>query len=630
MFHPRHCLRARAKPGRRLLPLVAALFPLAAFAQSQLDPVIVTGTREPQRLSRSAADIVLIDAETIRDSGADSVEDLLRRQAGLQLARNGGPGMSSGYFIRGASTNSTVVLVDGVRIGSATLGQAELEALSLAQIERIEVLRGPASSLYGADAVGGVIQIFTRRGDGPARFSANLAVGGEGSSEGQLAVSGAQAGFDYAASMARESSDGVSAIRPNDQYGSYNPDRDGFTRKTAQLRLGFAPAAGHRIGLSANEARLNAQYDSADYPPPNYAPDASPDFRNHLKTRVVALDYRGQLSQLWTSTLRAANTSDDLRSGGTLLSRYKTDRQQFTWQNALRFDADQQLVLAYEYLRERVAGDVYASKPSTRNKALIAGYTGQFGASGLEASLRHDDNSAYGNNTTGSLGFSHALAANLKLRAMAGTTFRAPTFNERLYPNYGIPELEPERGRSLELGLAWQSGASSASATVYRNKVRNLIGYDPDPNGTNCPAGYFGCAGNTSRATLQGGTLSAAQRWGGFSLRGTVDFVDAKDDQTGLRLNRRAAHQESLSADYDAGAWKAGASVLDVGSRPDGGVRLGGYAVVDLRASWRFLPQWRLEAKLLNAGDHRVEPVRDYQGLGRQAWIGLRFDSQGL
>ena len=162
----------------------------------------------------STSDIVVIDAETIRNTSADSLEDLIRRSTGMQLARNGGPGQSTGFFIRGASTNSTVVLVDGVRVGSATLGQAEFEALSLAQIEHIEVLRGPASSLYGADAVGGVVQIFTRRGDGPTRFSAAAEVGGYGSRHGDIGASGSAAGFDYAASLGRDSSHGVSAIAP--------------------------------------------------------------------------------------------------------------------------------------------------------------------------------------------------------------------------------------------------------------------------------------------------------------------------------------------------------------------------------------------------------------------------------
>lgn len=616
------------------------LLPVAAAVQAQvqspsqnaapLEPVIVTGTREAQPLSRSAADVVLIDSQQLRDGGATSVEDALRQYAGLQVNRNGGPGQSVGYFLRGTGASGTIVLLDGVRVGSATLGQASIESLSLSQIDRIEVLRGPASSLYGADGVSGVIQIFTKRGSGAPHVTAHLAAGEDASRQGAVGVSGAVGGFDYAANLGHEASDGVSAIRPNDQFGNYNPDRDGFKRNSGTVRLGFTPAEGHRIGLNASRSKLNAQYDGADYPPPNYTADPSADFRNHLTTEVLAADYRGRINPLWTTTVQVARSSDEANSGGRTLTLYKTERDQVTWQNALRFAPDQQLVLAFEHLGEKVTGDVYANVPKRTNKAYIAGYSGQFGAAGLEASLRHDDSSAYGTNTTGSLGGRYAISSSLSLRALAGTTFRGPSFNDLYYPGYGVRTLRPEEGRSIELGLNWQSGASTAAATVYRNKVKNLIGYDPDSSGTTCPPGYFGCAGNTSRATLEGVTLSGGHRWGGFSLRATVDFLDAKDDRTGTRLTRRAAHQESLSADYDGGAWSAGASLTDIGARPDGGARLGGYALLDLRASWRFLPQWRLEAKVLNAGDRRVEPVRDYQGLGRQAWVGVRFDTKGF
>ena len=608
-----------------------ALFPFFALAQSQLDPVVVTGTREPQTLSRSTADIVVIDADTIRDSTADSIEDLLRREAGMQLTRNGGPGQSTGFFIRGASTNGTVVLIDGVRVGSATVGQAEFESLSLAQIDHIEVRRGPASSLYGADAVGGVVQIFTRRGDGSPRVVAHAAIGGYGSQQGDLGVSGSQGGFDYSVSAGRERSDGVSALRPNDQFGDYNPDKDGYGRSFGQARLGYEPAAGHHIGITLVETRLNAQYDSAEFNPPDFNADPSPDFRNHLTTKLASIDYRGVLSSRWTTTLQASKNIDDDDSGGTTLSRFKTDREQATWQNALQLGAEQQLVLAYEYLHEAVQADVFTDRPDRNNNALVAGYSGAFGANNLEASLRHDDNSVYGDNTTGSLGYSYRLTPQFKLRALGGTTFRAPTFNDLFYPGFGVSTVKPERGRSFEVGAEWQSGGSRASATVYRNDVTDLIGFQPDA--TQCPpdpAYAFGCAANTSRARLQGATLTGAQRWGGLDVRAVVDLVDAKDRDTGERLARRAAHQESLAADYRTGAWTFGGSLLDIGSRPDGGVVLGGYVLVNLNATWHFMPQWRVEASLLNALDHRVEPVRDYRGLGRQAWIGLRFDGKGL
>lgn len=623
--------RCAAVRGPVLVFLFIFSVPTDAPAQSRLDPVVVTATREPRALGLSVADVVVIDSERIRNSTADSVEDLLRREAGVQLTRSGGPGQPSGYLVRGASTSSTLVLIDGVRVGAATLGQVQLEALSLAQVDRIEVLRGPASSLYGADAVGGVIQIFTRRGDGAPRVSGGAAIGNHRSWQADIGIGGSQAGFDYAASIGHERSGGTSALRRNDAFGNFNPDDDGFSRTFGNARLGYAPAAGHRVGIDVVASRLNAQYDASEFNPPSFAQDATPDFRNRLRMHLAAIDYRGAVSGAWTTTLRVSQQLDDATSGGTVFSRFQTRREQATWQNALRLGAGQQLVLAYEHLRERVSGDVFADEPKRRNDAIVAGYTGGAGGIGFETSVRHDDNSAYGANTTGSIGASWTVAPGLKLRTLGGTTFRAPTFNDLYFPGFGVATVRPERGRSVELGVSWERADASVSATLFRNRVNDLIGYQPDrafcpPD----PAFDFGCAGNVGRARLQGATIGAARRWGAFRIRATVDLLDALDLDTGTRLSRRAAHQESLAADCDAGAWRFGATLLSVGSRPDAGAVLGGYVLVDLRAAWRLAPRWRLEAKLLNALDRDVEPVRDYRGLGRQAWLGVRYDGAGL
>jgi vitamin B12 transporter len=308
-----------------------------------------------------------------------------------------------------------------------------------------------------------VIQIFTRRGEGRPRITGAAAIGGYNSRQGDLGVSGSQGAFDYAVSLAAEKSDGVSAVRPGDAFGTFNPDDDGFSRKSGSLRLGWSPAAGHRLGVSLLESRLNAQYDSAEFDA-QFNPDPSPDFRNHLKTRVAALDYRGAVTASWTTSLQFGHSLDDSESGGTTTTRFKTERDQATWQNALVLAPDQQLVLAYEYLNERASGDAFAEPPKRHNNAFVAGYSGRFDAIGVQADVRRDDNSAYGANTTGRLGLSYEALRGLKLRALAGTTFRAPTFNDLFFPDYGIPpgtpgfEIKPEDGRSFEIGASWESG----------------------------------------------------------------------------------------------------------------------------------------------------------------------------
>ena len=613
-----------SRVGLAALAVLATSAAVSASAQSLLAPVVVIGSREPQPLDRLTADVVVIDAARIRASSADSVEDLLRREAGVQMSRNGGPGHSAGVFIRGANVSGTVVLIDGVRTGSASLGQVEFESLDLAQIDRIEVLRGPGSSLYGADAVGGVIQIFTKRGEGAPRVVANMAVGGYGSSLAGAGVSGAQAGVDYAASLGRERSRGVSVTTPG-AYG-YNPDTDGFARNTAQFKLGYMPAAGHRVGLNVVQSWINSQYDGAE-------PDditTSSDFRTRLHSSVLALDYRGAITPSWTTTFQLAHNDDDSKAGGAYIYAFRTQRDQITGQAAWQPGVGQQFVFAYEHLNERASSTEYTSGVKRSNDAAVFGYTGQFDKQTFQLDVRHDANSVYGDSDTGRLGWSTEIAKNLRARALVGSTFRAPSFNDLFYPGFGVSTITPEHGRSAELGLTWRDADRDAALTVYRNRVRNLISYQFDAS--QCPAGTQpsqGCASNIG-ARIQGATLSGGQRWGAWQVRATVDFLDAQDLDKHVRLNRRAAHQESLAVDYGVAAWNVGASLLSVGARPDGTVNLGAYATVDLRARYRVTPQWQLEAKLLNATDHAVEPVRGYAAPGRQAWVGVRFDGRGF
>jgi vitamin B12 transporter len=637
MFHSNAAQAAGAGAFRVAAGVAACLAVLSPFinalaADGDAQTVVITGTREPTPLSQIAADVVVIDAGTIHASTADSIEDLLRREAGLQLSRSGGPGQSAGVFIRGAAAGNTLVLVDGVRVGSATLGIASLEAIGLAQVERIEVLRGPGSSLYGADAVGGVVQIFTRRGAadgaaGGARWSAHAAAGGERSFEADLGVSGvASADIDYAAGASHAASRGVSALREGDAFGNFNPDHDGYRRSGGQLALGYTPAQGHRIGLQAVASRLNAQFDASEFAPPDFAQDASPDFRNRQRTDQVSLSYRGAITPQFTTSAQAARQSDRLQSGGNLIDRFDTVREQATWQNAWKPVEGQQILLALDAMREKAQSTAFVADVQRRNTAVVLGYAGHFGDHALQIDVRHDDNADFGGVNTGRIGWTMDLTRSLRLRALAGSTFRAPSFNDLYFPGYGVPGVRPERGRSLELGLTWASTGARAGVTVYRNRVRDLIGYQPDA--TQCPDDpdyAFGCASNVSRAQLQGATIDGSLQRGPWRLQAGIDFLEARDRDSGVRLPRRAAHQENLRVEYDAGSWSLGGALLAVGARPDGGTTLSAYQAVDLFARWRVAPQWRIEASVLNVGDRDVQPARDYQQPGRQAWIGVRY-----
>ncbi len=635
VFTQPRCAAASVRLHAVALALLAWSQTTVVHAQQAAAQVVHVAGRVPIAADRLAADVVVIDTQRIQAASAGSLADLLQQEAGLQLSRTGGPGQATSLFIRGAGAGNTLVLVDGVRVGSASLGQADFSALGLAQIERIEVLRGPASSLYGADAVGGVVLISTRRGRPGVQVVGQVAAGGYGANEAVVSVAGAQGGLDYAASVSREASDGVSALRPGDQFGNYNPDADGFARRTVHLQAGLQLAPEQRLRASLIDSRTNSRYDASEYLAPAYAQNALVDFRSRLDTRVLALGYDGRLGADWTVMAGAARSGDDLRSGGSQTSRFNTRREQASLQLGWAPVPGQQLVLAADHLKERADVTGYLAPVARTNTGLVLAYVGQLAALTdavtLQADLRQDHNSVYGGQRTGRVGANWALAPGLRLRALVGTTFHAPSFNDLYYPNYGVASVQPERGRSAELGLAWQGAQQSLSATVWRNRITDLIVYEP--NNSRCPndpAYSFGCARNVGQARLSGLTLAGQQQWQALQLRGEYNYLDAHDGLTGAWLARRARHQLSLRAEWRQGDWAWAASTLVNSARPDQGVVLRGRQTLDLSARWAVATHWQLQAKLLNATNTDVEPVRDYQGLRRQAWLGLRYEGSGL
>jgi vitamin B12 transporter len=621
------------RPRCAVAAVLCIVVPWVAAAD---EPVIVTASREPVARHQLAADVVVIDAERIRASGADSLEDLLRREAGVQLSRSGPPGQPAGVLIRGAASGQTLLLVDGVRVGSATLGAPEFDLLSLRTIERIEVLRGPGSSLFGADAIGGVVQIFTRRGSGAPRAALRLAAGGYGAGEASLAADAKVGDFDLAAGLAYETLDGVSAVRPNDAFGNHNPDDDGYSRRSGALQIGWEPVAGRRIGFVARQGRLDAQYDGSEFPPPTFVQDSSPDFRNRGTTRQLALDGRATLGRDWVLSARLASDDSERTIGANAPDRYATVRRQGMGQISWLAAADQQLTLAVERVEESAQSTAYLADVARDNEAVVLAYAGAAGPVQINAEARHDSNTAYGDANTGRLGLRWPVTNVVSLRALAGTSFRAPSFNDLVFPNYGVPTLQPEHGRSIEGGidarldgaaLGAPGGAAEFSLTLYRQELSDMIAYESDP--ALCPPDpsyAFGCARNLQNARLQGATLSFAGSWQSWTLRGTLDWLDTEDEATGAPLPRRAAHQQSVALRWRGGAWEAGAELLHVGSRPDAGVTLPAETTLDLQASWRFAPGWLLQARLANATDEDLQPARDYQGLGRQAWLVLRWE----
>ena len=588
-----------------------------------------------EALGRSTADVVVIDAD-------DDPQHQRRfgrgpdppRSPACRSSRNGGPGQSSGFFIRGAEheQHRRARRRRARRLGDARPG-------------RVRGAEPGADRAHRGAARAGVEPLRCRRGrrrgpdlHPPRRRRAALERGGaKSAATARRAATSARAArtgaWDYALSLGREKSDGVSAIAPGDVFGSFNPDDDGFSRKSGALQLGFTPAPGHRIGVSLLETRLNAQYDSHRVPP--FLRDPSPDFRNHLMTRVAAIDYRGTpIDARWTTTLQPSRAVDDLTSGGTTTSRFVTEREQATWQNALALAADQQLVLAYEHLDERASARRLRRREQKRhNNAGVLGYSGAFDAHRVAGRRAPRRQLRLRRQHDGPRRLRFDVARGVKLRALAGTTFRAPTFNDLAFPGFGVP-TDPARARPQRRGrreLARRrrdrvgDGLPQPRPRPDRLRARSHASVRPTrPTPSAAPP-------TGQRARLQGATLAATARWRELDLRAQRRSSSTRPTRTPACACRAAPRtRKALAPTTIAGAWRLGASALFVGSRPDSGVVLGGYGVVDLRVAWQPRRSGASRRSSPTRSTAPVEPVRDYRGLGRQAWLGVRYDRPGF
>ena len=607
------------------LPLHTSAFAFVlATCHAHAEPastVLVTATRTPQALADVISDSTTIDAEQIARAGAGSIVDLLKRQRGIEVTRNGGAGSSSNVYIRGANSNQSIVLVDGVRIGSSTTGAANWSAIPLTAIDRIEIVYGPLSSLYGADAIGGVIQIFTKKGQGAPAVTGFAGYGSDNTREADATVSGSTGGehsFSYAISAGKEKSDGFSTTRPG--LSSYNPDDDGYDKENVSGQFGLQLAKGVEAGALFLHSRLDAQYDSGL---------SAYDTRSENTIDTASVFARAQLLPSWRSLLQYSETRDKganyTSATAAGYTRIDTRQSFITWQNDVTIGADT-LQLLYEHRKEEVDTNGAAAMNRDRNtNSFAASYNARHGAHLLSASARRD-NSVYGNKNTGAIGYGYQFTRALRATASYGTSFRAPTYNELYFPNYGNAANRPEKGRNAEVGLRYDDGVNAMSAGYYRNRLTDmLVNTNPCPFG----GGYTsGCAYNINRATLEGITLSAATRVMGVNLGANADLQDPQDDTTGKRLIRRAKRHANVTADYGTGALKAGVEVELSSARFENAantVRLGGYGLVNLYATYAFTRDWSALVRWNNVADKQYDLARYYNTPGAKVFAGIRY-----
>jgi vitamin B12 transporter len=595
---------------------LAALSACCVHAQSSIPmtpEVVVTATRVAQPLTDIVADVSIVDRETIDRAGPTGIVDLLARLPGVEISRSGGVGNASNVFLRGSEGRFTAVYIDGVRVDSQSTGGAVWEQIPLSQIDRIEVLRGPAAAVYGSDAIGGVIQLFTTKGEGAAAPYVGVGIGTHNLYKIEAGVSGSAGeggAFDYALGITRERSDGYD-IRDN---AGHNPDRDDYTSTAGHARLGFRINQRHRLDATLLANRMESGYDVSPAPV---------DDRNHNRMHTAGLTWAAQWSDAYSSRV---SVTDSLSRYETLPSPYLTDTRLrgYLWQNEYRRGAHL-FTAALERREDHLTND-----PIDRSRsqdALALGYGYNAGGHTLQLNVRHDSDSEFGGKNTGSAAYGYAITPTLRATASVSTAFRAPTLYQR-FSAYGDAGLRPESGRNLELGLRYSSGPTTASVVAYRNRVTNLIVFDS--SATSCGQAY-GCYASVGRAEFTGVTLAADHRVGGVTLRGSLDLQNPKDLATGKQLQRRARRHAALGADTLVAGWTVGAEVQASGRRFDNAANtqvLGGYGLFNLYASTRMARDFTLLARVDNLGDKHYQVARTYVTPGRTLYVGLKWAPQ--
>jgi vitamin B12 transporter len=658
----------RAAVAAALLILFASR---TAAQESDATPleVVVTANRLPTSIQRTGSAVTVVTRAELERSNPGSLVDALRSVPGLDITETGGPGASTAIRLRGANAGQTLVLVDGVRVNDPGGAAGEFDPAIIAPglIDRIEVLRGPQSALYGSDAIGGVINIITKKGRGRPTYSIAI----EGGSYGTLSAVGSMAGaagpWSYAFSLSGARADGFSryGYRIGRLQGANNVDgipgggleADGYSRIGGFGRLGYDPGNGFRFDIGVIAVDTQQQYDAANtraVPLATAFPD-TPAFATRRFTQVSANAELDALDGLLTHKLQLfANRTDRTfrdvslgRVGGVLRQTSRTltdfigDRVGAEYQATLRLQQFGSLIAGARLERETADSfsQAVAPTPGFKTRTLAAEQDTQSAfalwqwpaSERLTLSLggRYDKVSDAGAFPTLRTTVAYRIPeTGSKLRASAGTGAKAPTLFQRFSPQFGTPDLSPERSFGVDAGIDQDlfEGRVVLSATVFANRFRNLINF---VSGQPCPPSQTGCYVNVQRASTSGVEVSARAILieNGLTVTGAYTYLQAKDSITNLTLARRPQHSGRLAFQITPTAqWLIEPSITMLSARFSGNNetnRLAPYARLDIYTEYRFDQTWKSYARIENITNARYQEVYNYGTTGRAFYAGL-------
>jgi len=608
------------------IALAVALLPLAAHAEQssapaaplELQPLVVTSGRHAEPAQQATAATTVFTRKDIERLQVRSVSELLERVPGVSVSRTGGAGSQTGLFMRGTSTAQTLILVDGQRIASASSGTSSLEFLSPEQIERVEVVRGARSALYGSDAIGGVVQIFTRQGSGDGiKPYMRLGVGSNQTYERNLGVSGGDARTRFNLGAALDETQGIDATRDN--FGA-NGDDDAYRNQSLSMNLSHRFSDDLKVGFSVLDQRGESEFEdlfSTSLP--------TTDFQ--LSSLSSYID--GNFSDAWNSRLEVGHSedkrdtgNDQPNAGADSFYSFNTYRDSANWVNTLTLAERHQVLLGADWYEDRLHSDTDFVEDSRWNQAAFIQHRYTADHFSTELGLRHDKNQQYGSENTWNAALSVPLNHNNDVILSYSEGFRAPTFNDLYYPDFCFggfcsasanPDLKPETSKSYE--AQWRSRYSSTGAlelSLYRIDLQDAIVLDQD---------YV--PQNVQTARINGFEAALKQELFGWQGNLALALIDPRDRATGHTLARRAKRTLSLDLDRQFGAFSAGASWRAVSGRYDDAQNtreLSGYGLLSLRGAWQASPEVAFDLKLNNIFDQDYADATYSTGNGRYGY----------
>ncbi|HEB81093.1 MAG TPA: TonB-dependent receptor [Chromatiales bacterium] len=603
-------MRITHRAGAALL-LLGCAAGAARADELTTSPIVVTATRTAETADQTLSSVTVITRADIRRSGAVTLPQLLRQVNGLDVASNGPFGKLSSVFLRGTNSDDVLVMVDGVRVGSVTAGTVSWEFLPLSEIRRIEIVRGPHSSLYGPDAVGGVIQIFTRKGRGPLRAGIDATYGGHETYQAFGGVSGSVGRGWINLRGGGLGTAGINVRKPGLEFGSplNEPDRDGYHNESFSAGAGYHWENGTDVEVNALHATGNTHYDS------NFANE------DDFLQEVVGARARFRPADFWTVQLRAGRSLDDrtsFRSDGTIPRvRFDSERITASWQNDFAVGRHQLITAGMDLLDDRVSSTTNFNKTSRYDAGAFGQYQIHLGRNDLLGSVRLDHDEQFGNHTTGSIAWGYRLTRALHVTASYGTAFRAPTFNDLYYPGYSNPNLRPETSNTAEVGLRGTHSWGRWHVDAYRTGIRDLVLLDSNfiPR-------------NIGRATIRGVEANVDARVWNWGVGLGIALTRPHDDIHGTVLARRAERSLKLALDRSFGRTHLHMDWIAEGRRFDDNantVRLGGYGLVNAGVQYALTPHWTVHATLDNLLDKGYETAFGYNTLGRTVFVGVRY-----